>query len=1818
MKRSAYLLLVAFLCTILQPRNGFSQTLVGGPIAHWKLDSPPGSDFAEDATGNFRGTVSPTGADFVPGGITGNAISITRAGNGHVDMGDVLALTNINFTISVWVKSQPGDQTPESVFVSRHVELINNGYFLGDNRHTILIGQPGKALLFAGGTNAAPTSTTSVNDGNWHHVVGVHLLSGTQLIYVDGQLESTVFVTTGMIPSTADFFLGAVESDTGLPESRYNGLLDEVQIYDRALSAAEIAFLSRNPGLVVDNTAGNTDFDFDPLAGFANVGVQPVVINEIVPLSTGSLLVGGSFATYQGISAPNFARILPNATLDTNFFHGFGASARVNDFVVQSDNKIVVVGGFDAFHEVFSYRIARITENGHPDRSFRPGGGADLEIQAVALQANGGIVVGGNFNTYDNTNRARIARLFNNGKLDSSFDPGTGFDGTIFDVVVLSNGQILAAGNFTTYNGFTVSGLVRLNSDGSIDSGFTAPFEPAAIVNEIMLDPDGKIVAVGDFDLTGVNGRRNVARLNADGTLDVGFGSNSFSAGGNGSVHAVARCSDGTYIVGGDFGEFDGVVRSRLAKLSTNGLLDNPPLFLSVPQLVTNTVVSTNMVTVVSSNAPAPSTNIFFGYISNAMFVTLTTNTPPTAAQTTFVATNQVTTSVNVISGQNPEANYFGLLGGVNGSVQEIVLTGDGEPVIGGAFTMVSGLTRNGLARLSRCVPQVVTNAPPPTPGSIIGVVTDATTGAPLGGTSISNMFGGTISAADGSYTLSSAVVGTNLLLFTRAGYATVTNSVTVNSPLIPSVSTVSMSPVITDTNTIRLVLTWGGEPRDLDSHLDVPVIPTQTVNFINRGTLLTIPFANLDVDDVDGFGPETITITNLLGGIYNYYIHRFSGASGFTFTNSMAEVRIFDHTGLIGTINVRTNDIIGDYWHVLQIDGANRTFAVVNAVSNGIPTVSTNVTYAGSIGGGISSGPGASIGPPGPPRIDTQPNDQFEPVGGTALLSAGVSGSLPFSFQWYHNGDALVGETGASLTMANMAVSNAGDYHLIITNPLGRATSVVAQVAVLSPTAPFVFLQPENVAVDIGGTASFEVIAGGARPLFYQWRHDGLVVPNIGGPLLTITNVQTTNEGEYQITVANSFGTVFSKEVSLSVATPPVITNFTFDPGAQVSAGTTLSMSVGASGKGPFDYRWYFNGALIPTAVTSNLTFQSVHFANGGDYSVIVSNVLGSATNGPNTLTVNSLPIITQEPQNEFQTIGRSTTLSVTAIGTATITYQWRKDGLNLPGETSNQLVFTNIQSSDVGLYSVVVANGIGAVTSRLARVDVVLERALLPWVTGYGGTDADVGESVAVDSNGNVFVCGRFAGTAQFGTNSLVSAGLDDIFIARLDGSGNTIWAKRIGGAGFDVAKDITTDSNGDILVTGSFEGTVDFGGTTLTNANATSFGDLFLARFTSDGTLTWARRDGMPFVSDIGNCVTVDATQNAYVAGHSTLDTFGGTTVTNHGRILLAKYDSLGNRVWARKAGGGMSAAQDAGESVAIDSSGNVFLGGTFHSSVFTNDATGLIGRGFADGFISKYDANGTPQWTRQIGGTGADSASGIATVGGNAVVVGQFSATNVVGGVSLVSEGGILTDGYVINYDAAGNVVWAKRLGGSGADAVRDVATDASGAVYITGFFQGTATFGNRTSISIAGTTDIFAARLRNDGTFEFVQQAGGDDISGEFGNGIAVDSFGNGVFTGSFRGTLVAGGSSLVSSGSDDVFVSRLVSPPALTIDVTGSQLIFSWPSFWTGFGVQVNDQFLRSANWQNISLSNSNLVGNRIFITNTATTNIQFFRLLRP
>ncbi|MBI4662405.1 MAG: chitobiase/beta-hexosaminidase C-terminal domain-containing protein [Verrucomicrobia bacterium] len=214
-------------------------------IANWKFDEQDGIS-ARDSIGTFHGTLSRTGASFVPGGISGNALRLNRERGGFVNMGDVLGLTSGSFSLAAWIRMSAGDTTTNSQVLSKHAAGYNNGYFLNVNRSGIL-GQESKAMLFAGEAFRSLTSTTSVNDGNWHQLVGVYEAGGNSLLYVDGTPVEAGIPSKPVLNSPAPFLIGGATYNA-TPVGLFSGWIDEVQVYAGALSSLEVDYLFQNPG----------------------------------------------------------------------------------------------------------------------------------------------------------------------------------------------------------------------------------------------------------------------------------------------------------------------------------------------------------------------------------------------------------------------------------------------------------------------------------------------------------------------------------------------------------------------------------------------------------------------------------------------------------------------------------------------------------------------------------------------------------------------------------------------------------------------------------------------------------------------------------------------------------------------------------------------------------------------------------------------------------------------------------------------------------------------------------------------------------------------------------------------------------------------------------------------------------------------------------------------------------------------------------------------------------------------------------------------------------------------------------------------------------------------------------------------------------------------------------------------------------------------------------------------------------------------------------------------------------------------------------
>ena len=392
--------------------------------------------------------------------------------------------------------------------------------------------------------------------------------------------------------------------------------------------------------------------------------------------------------------------------------------------------------------------------------------------------------------------------------------------------------------------------------------------------------------------------------------------------------------------------------------------------------------------------------------------------------------------------------------------------------------------------------------------------------------------------------------------------------------------------------------------------------------------------------------------------------------------------------------------------------------------------------------------------------------------------------------------------------------------------------------------------------------------------------------------------------------------------------------------------------------------------------------------------------------------------------------------------------------------------------------------------------------------WAKSAGGTNDDIGFSIVTDGSGNVYVTGSFgSSTITFGTIVLTKAasGTNDGFIVKYDPAGNVVWAQRAGGILYDNFSKLVTDGSGNVYATGSFaSSSITLGTITLINPSPGS-GIPFFVKYDPSGNALWA------WVWPVGvysRDIALDGSGNLYYMGTFTTSTitFGTTTLTNSGSagssdIFIVKYGIEGNVLWAKSAGG---SANDVGYGIATDGSGNIYVTGSFLSSIITFGGIGLTisKSGTEDMFIVKYDPSGTALWARKAGGTSVNRGYDITTDGsGNAYVTGTFVNYPIIFGTKTLPNGGAY-DMFIVKYDASGNVPWAKSAGGIYNEMGLGIATDVSGNVFVTGYFTspkitfGTITLTNTNGTNPSGYQDMFITKYDLNGNVPWAKNAGG--------------------------------------------------------------------------------------------------------------------------
>jgi len=367
---------------------------------------------------------------------------------------------------------------------------------------------------------------------------------------------------------------------------------------------------------------------------------------------------------------------------------------------------------------------------------------------------------------------------------------------------------------------------------------------------------------------------------------------------------------------------------------------------------------------------------------------------------------------------------------------------------------------------------------------------------------------------------------------------------------------------------------------------------------------------------------------------------------------------------------------------------------------------------------------------------------------------------------------------------------------------------------------------------------------------------------------------------------------------------------------------------------------------------------------------------------------------------------------------------------------------------------------------------------------------------------------------------------------------------WSMQFGGAGagdIAVGRATAIGPGGDVFLAASQIGIVDYGSGPLTGNSA--MGLPVLAKYSAAGVPLWARLFLAPSTNGgtaLPTGVAPDIDGSVVMVGYfqNTVN-FGGGPLTSAGSpdVFVAKYSATGNHLWSHRFGG---TGSDKALGVAVDGTGAIYVTGLFAGSVDFGGGTAsmLTSTGSADAFLAKYDPQGRHLWSRRFGGSGSDGATGVAVDPLRSVVItGYFEGSATFGGRSLASAGG--RDIFVASLSPDGSVAWANGYGGSGTDEGRGIGIDGNGNVVIAALFEGSVSFGGPSRAS-AGMTDIVLAKYSTTGTHQWSQRFGG--IWGDVVSGLAVNPGGAIAITGGFVSGINFGSGPLPENGSWNAFV----------------------------------------------------------------------------
>lgn len=574
--------------------------------------------------------------------------------------------------------------------VNRIVRLNNDGTIdttfnigtgFNNNINKLVIQTDGKILLGGVFTNYNGTTHNRIIRLMVNGAVDNSFVGSFNNINNNDEVYAIALQTDGKILIGSRYFFGRLNTN-GTTDSSFDYGGGILQVYciviqpdnKIVVSGYGTQYQGSYNGFVIVRMywTGLYDTSFTPMGisgaiGAYGSGSAAPPITSLALQSDGKILAGGNVTSYTGTNVNKIFRLNTNGYIDNTFNTGNGFNKNVNSISVLSDGKILVGGQFDNYNTTGCNRVIRLNTDGTVDNTLSGNIGFNNAVNAIATQTDGKIIVGGDYTSYNSTSINRLIRLNTNGSIDSSFNIGNGFDRSVNAIAIQSDGKLIIGGSFTNFNGVSAGMLIRLNSNGSIDSSFINTGFPSSggrQVETIKIQNDGKILVSGSLI--------QISRLNPDGSND-----NTFNLYNIGSTYfdtpAICIQNDGKIVIGGRFDPPSNIGSYNILRLNNNGSRD------------------------VSFN-----TGSGFTYLANNVKTIALQSDGKLLAGGIFTSYNGLTSNKIIrLNSDGSKDNSFVIGSGFNNDVYSIILQSDGKILVGGKFTSYNGISVTGITRLN-------------------------------------------------------------------------------------------------------------------------------------------------------------------------------------------------------------------------------------------------------------------------------------------------------------------------------------------------------------------------------------------------------------------------------------------------------------------------------------------------------------------------------------------------------------------------------------------------------------------------------------------------------------------------------------------------------------------------------------------------------------------------------------------------------------------------------------------------------------------------------------------------------------------------------------------------------------------------------------------------------------------------------------------------------------------------------------------------------------------------------------------------------------